>query len=106
MLFEVLKAHHAQGFDAGGRQVDLRRFARAECFQPTTRTNAPAIAGFDSRKSKLRSRRGQVIAAGRAEGEEILRRTDANSMHAGIVIAAMAGSIAEIAGEWVETARH
>jgi hypothetical protein len=66
---------------------------------PARRAEAPAVAGFQSRKTEIRHRRRQVVAACLAELEEFGGHHRADGMHADVLGRGVAAAVAEKSGQ-------
>lgn len=84
---------------------DGGRLSRVERLLPTRRAEAPAVAGYESGKAVRGHRCAQVVALGAGELEEFGGHHDANTVHSGIVAAALAATVAVETRERVEAAQ-
>src|SRR5579859_5812970 len=82
----------------GRAQHDAGRGVGIQRFLPARRAKAPAVSRLQSRKAELRMWRGQVVAGGLAEGEELSSHDSADRVAAVVLIAGVAAAVAEEAG--------
>ena len=80
---------------------DRRRTPGPRRFEPTGRTQAPAIAGDEAGEIPLRPRRDEVIPGGDGELEKVGRHHGAHRMHALVGRPGPAAAVAEKPGEWL-----
>ena len=68
-------------------------------FEPASSAYAPAVARFETRKSKLRAGRGKVVSHQLAVLEKSFSHLDAHGVAADVFLACIAMSVAEKPGE-------
>ena len=79
----------------GRRQLHLRGAALLVGLQKPSRTEAPAVSGFEARKAKLWPRGGEIISEIFRKGEKFRGHHRADRMAACVLRAGIAGAIAE-----------
>src|SRR5690242_7605897 len=78
---------------------DLRGGAGVERLLPARRAQAPAVARLEAGEAVLWHRRGEIVAGGLREGEELGGHDDANRVQAVILAAGVAAGVAIEAGQ-------
>lgn len=106
MRLQFGQGHEFEGFDVGGGQHHGGRYAGVEGFFPAAGTQAPAVSGFQARKSVFGDRCDQVVAPLPRKRQKCRRHFGANHVAAVVVRVRVAAAIAVITGQWVIGAGH
>lgn len=81
-------------------QIHERGAALVMCLQETTGTQAPAVALLEPREPKFWARRTEVIADVFGKGQKLGGHHGTHRMASHVFGASIAGTIAEISGQW------
>jgi len=98
-FLQLLERHDLQGHRVGRLEHDLRCGVGVQRLLPACRAQAPAIARLQPGETVFRHGRGQVVAPGLGEGQELGRHDGANRVQAHVLAAGIAAAITIEAGQ-------
>jgi len=99
MGFKFLHGNHIQGSDMSARKINLACYPRFQRSCIRTSTHAPTITLFQTRKSKLRMRRDEVITILFQPLEKLIGHLGTNRVLSSIILVGIATPVPKPAGQ-------